>query len=127
MLISLYGKQYKKSIGVGVLVKYWNAVKKRAKVTADFNGNPVNDEIDRWEEIDEDIHLSSFYDMEETDAPPPHKPCVIQPPTPGRWALCRVSGPIIEANNPYLTAFYLRMVQLYRMIDRRNFSTPKHK
>ncbi len=70
MLISLYGKQYKKSIGVGVLVKYWNAVKKRAKVTADFNGNPVNDEIDRWEEIDEDIHLSSFYDMEETDAPP---------------------------------------------------------
>jgi len=91
MLISLYGKQYKKSIGVGVLVKYWNAVKKRAKVTADFNGNPVNDEIDRWEEIDEDIHLSSFYDMEETDAPPPHKlalsshqpravgPCVVYP------------------------------------------------
>ena len=51
MLISLYGKQYKKSIGVGVPVKYWNATKKRAKVTADFNGNPVNDEIDRWEEI----------------------------------------------------------------------------
>lgn len=51
MLISLYGKQYKKSIGVGVPVKYWNATKKRAKVTADFDGNPINDEIDRWEEI----------------------------------------------------------------------------
>ena len=68
MLVSLYGKQYKKSIGVGVPVKYWNAIKKRAKVTADFNGNPVNDEIDRWEEIDEDIHLSSFYDTEEPAA-----------------------------------------------------------
>ena len=41
MLISLYGKQYKKSIGVGVPVKYWNATKKRAKVTADFDGNPI--------------------------------------------------------------------------------------
>lgn len=51
MLVSLYGKQYKRSIGVGVPMKYWNAVKKRAKVTADFDGNPINDEIDRWEEI----------------------------------------------------------------------------
>lgn len=31
--------------------------------------NKFGDAI-RWEEIDEDIHLSSFYDMEETDAPP---------------------------------------------------------
>ena len=51
MLVSLYGKQYKKSIGVGVPVKYWSAAKKRAKVTADFDGNSINDEIDRWEEI----------------------------------------------------------------------------
>ena len=30
MLVSLYGKQYKKSIGIGVPVKYWNDSKKRA-------------------------------------------------------------------------------------------------
>lgn len=51
MLVSLYGKQYKKSIGVGVPMKYWNATKKRAKVTADYNGNSINNEIDRWEQI----------------------------------------------------------------------------
>ena len=26
MLVSLYGKQYKKSIGIGVPVKYWNCL-----------------------------------------------------------------------------------------------------
>ena len=36
MLVSLYGKQYKKSIGIGVPVKYWNDSKKRARTTADF-------------------------------------------------------------------------------------------
>lgn len=51
MLVSLYGKQYRKSIGVGVPVKYWNASKKRAKVTADFDGNPINDAIEGWLEI----------------------------------------------------------------------------
>lgn len=52
MLVSLYGKQYKKSIGIGVPVKYWNDSKKRARTTADFKeGNEINDEIDRWEEI----------------------------------------------------------------------------
>lgn len=45
-------KQYKKSIGIGVPVKYWNDSKKRARTTADFKeGNEINDEIDRWEEI----------------------------------------------------------------------------
>lgn len=51
MLISLYGKQYKKSIGVGVPVKYWNEKKKCAKVTADFDGNSINDRIGEWEVI----------------------------------------------------------------------------
>lgn len=51
MLVSLYGKQYRKSIGVGVPLKYWNAAKKRAKVTADFDGNPINDAIEGWLEI----------------------------------------------------------------------------
>lgn len=51
MLVSLYGKQYRKSIGIGVPVKYWNDNKKRAKVTADFDGHPVNDAIDIWLEI----------------------------------------------------------------------------
>lgn len=51
MLISLFGKQYRKSIGVGVPLKFWNAAKKRAKVTADFDGKPINDEIERWLEI----------------------------------------------------------------------------
>lgn len=47
MLVSLYGKQYKKSIGIGVPVKYWNDSKKRARTTADFKeGNKINDEID---------------------------------------------------------------------------------
>lgn len=31
--------------------KYWNANKKRAKVTAEFNGSPVNDAIEYWEEV----------------------------------------------------------------------------
>lgn len=51
MLVSLYGKQHRKSIGVGVPLKYWNASKKRAKVTADFDGNPINDAIEGWLEI----------------------------------------------------------------------------
>lgn len=51
MIVSLFGRQYRKSIGVGVPAKYWNAAKHRAKVTADFDGNVANDTIDRWEEI----------------------------------------------------------------------------
>ena len=52
MLVSLYGKQYKKSIGIGVPVKYWNDSKKRSRPTADFKeGHEIHDEIDRWEEI----------------------------------------------------------------------------
>jgi len=62
MLVSLYGKQYKKSIGVGVSVKYWSAAKKRAKVTSDFDGNPINDEIDRWEEIGKKV-VKHFTDL----------------------------------------------------------------
>ena len=62
MLVSLYGKQYKKSIGVGVPMKYWNATKKRAKVTADFDGNPINDEIDCWEEIGKKV-VKHFTDL----------------------------------------------------------------
>lgn len=62
MLVSLYGKQYKKSIGVGVPVKYWNASKKRAKTTADFDGNPINDEIASWEEIGKKV-VRHFTDL----------------------------------------------------------------
>lgn len=51
MFVHLFGKQYRKSIGAGVPVKYWNATKKRAKVTADFDGNPINSKIEYWEEI----------------------------------------------------------------------------
>lgn len=51
MIVSLFGRQYRKSIGVGVPAKYWNAAKHRAKITADFDGNIANDAIDRWEEI----------------------------------------------------------------------------
>lgn len=51
MLISLYGKQYRKSIGIGMPVKYWNDKKKRARTTADFDGNSINEQIDAWEEI----------------------------------------------------------------------------
>lgn len=52
MLVSLYGKQYRKSIGVGVPMKYWSDTKKRARVTADFKkGNEINDRIDAWREI----------------------------------------------------------------------------
>lgn len=51
MLVSLYGKQYRKSIGTGLPAKYWNFSKHRAKVTADFDGNPVNEAIDCWTEI----------------------------------------------------------------------------
>lgn len=51
MLMSIFGKQYRKSIGVGLPPKYWSSAKHRAKVTADFDGNIVNDAIDRWEEI----------------------------------------------------------------------------
>lgn len=51
MLMSIFGKQYRKSIGVGLPPKYWNAAKQQAKVTADFDGNIVNAAIDRWEEI----------------------------------------------------------------------------
>ncbi|MFI3322614.1 MAG: tyrosine-type recombinase/integrase [Rikenellaceae bacterium] len=49
MLVSLYGKQYQKSIGIGVPAKMWNEKKKRAKVTADFDGNYINDRIELWE------------------------------------------------------------------------------
>mgnify|MGYP001527683656 CR=1 FL=1 len=60
MLVSLYGKQYKKSIGIGVPVKYWNDSKKRARTTADFKeGNEINDEIDRWEEIGKIAELTA--------------------------------------------------------------------
>lgn len=51
MIVSLFGKQYHKSIGVGLPPKYWNSSKHRARATAEFDGNPVNDAIDRWEEI----------------------------------------------------------------------------
>lgn len=51
MIVSLFGRQYRKSIGVGVPAKYWNAAKHRAKITADFDGNVANDAIDRWEAI----------------------------------------------------------------------------
>lgn len=51
MIVSLFGRQYRKSIGVGVPAKYWNAAKHRAKITADFDGNIANDAIDRWDEI----------------------------------------------------------------------------
>lgn len=51
MLMSIFGKQYRKSIGIGLPPKYWNATKRQAKVTADFDGNIVNAAIDRWEEI----------------------------------------------------------------------------
>lgn len=51
MSVSMFGKRYRKSIGVGLPVRYWNQAKYRAKVTADFDGNPVNEAIDRWTEI----------------------------------------------------------------------------
>lgn len=51
MLVGLFGKQYRKSIGVGVPEKYWNAKKKRARVTADYDGDVVNQQIDTWEKF----------------------------------------------------------------------------
>ncbi len=51
MLIGLYGKQYRKSIGIGVPIKYWNDKKKRVRTTSDFDGNAINERIDAWEEI----------------------------------------------------------------------------
>ena len=51
MLMSIFGKQYHKSIGVGLPPKYWSSTKHRAKVTAEFDGNIINAAIDRWEEI----------------------------------------------------------------------------
>lgn len=51
MIVSLFGKQYRKSIGVGLPPRYWSSAKHRAKVTADFDGKPINEAIERWEEI----------------------------------------------------------------------------
>lgn len=51
MLVSFYGKQYRKSIGIGLPTLYWNEKKKCARTTADFHGEPINDAIDRWREI----------------------------------------------------------------------------
>ena len=39
---SLFDKPYRKSIGVGLPPKYWNAAKHRAKVSADFDGNIID-------------------------------------------------------------------------------------
>lgn len=49
MLVSFFGKQYRKSIGVGLPQKYWNSAKHRAKVTADFDGYTINESIEHWE------------------------------------------------------------------------------
>lgn len=51
MIVSLHGRQYRKSIGVGLPPKYWSSAKHRAKVTADFDGKPINQAIEHWEEI----------------------------------------------------------------------------
>lgn len=51
MIVSLHGRQYRKSIGVGLSPKYWSSAKHRAKVTADFDGKPINEAIEHWEEI----------------------------------------------------------------------------
>jgi integrase len=51
MIVSLHGRQYRKSIGVGLPPKYWSTAKHRAKVTADFDGKPINEAIEHWEEI----------------------------------------------------------------------------
>lgn len=51
MIVSLHGRQYRKSIGVGLPPKYWSSAKHRAKVTADFDGKPINEAIEHWEEI----------------------------------------------------------------------------
>ena len=51
MVVSLHGRQYRKSIGVGLPPKYWSSAKHRAKVTADFDGRPINEAIEHWEEI----------------------------------------------------------------------------
>lgn len=70
MIVSLFGRQYRKSIGVGVPAKYWNAAKHRAKITADFDGNVANDAIDRWEEIGRRAYR---YFSEEQRAPLPEE------------------------------------------------------
>lgn len=51
MIVSLHGRQYRKSIGVGLPPKYWSSAKHRAKVTADFDGKQINQAIEHWEEI----------------------------------------------------------------------------
>lgn len=51
MIVSLHGRQYRKSIGVGLSPKYWSSAKHRAKVTVDFDGKPINEAIEHWEEI----------------------------------------------------------------------------
>lgn len=51
MLVSFYGKQYRKSVGVGIPPRYWNERKKCARTTADFDGNILNDTLREWEEL----------------------------------------------------------------------------
>lgn len=91
MLVSLFGKQYRKSIGVGVPVKYWNATKRRAKVTAEFDGNPINSEIDRWDEIGKKV-VKYFTDQrhspsaEEFAAKIAEFPAITDAPTPNNEA-----------------------------------------
>lgn len=51
MLVGLWGNQYRKSIGMSLPTKYWNATKHQARVTWEFNGTKINIEIERWREI----------------------------------------------------------------------------
>lgn len=51
MLVGLWGNQYRKSIGMSLPTKYWNATKHQARVTWEFNGTEINIAIERWREI----------------------------------------------------------------------------
>ena len=61
MLVSLYGKQYKKSIGIGVPVKYWNDSKKRAQTTAENNEEVlvITSLTDEQSASDEDVNTAN--------------------------------------------------------------------
>lgn len=111
MIVSLFGRQYRKSIGVGVPAKYWNASKHRAKVTADFDGNVANDAIDRWEEIGRRAYR---YFSEEQRAPSQEE---FLAKIDQLGAAGREEAPAVEYISDYLERTYIPRYQSVRGED----------
>lgn len=111
MIVSLFGRQYRKSIGVGVPAKYWNAAKHRAKVTADFDGNVANDAIDRWEEIGRRAYR---YFSEEQRAPSQEE---FLAKVGQLGAAGREEAPAVEYISDYLERTYIPRYQSVRGED----------